>query len=80
MKNELIYCPLGGAGEIGMNMNLFAYGEPENHRCCNWTVAADARSRSCDDLLGKWRWRRAFILGPQGWEGQGAWRAKDALR
>ena len=32
MKNELLYCPLGGAGEIGMNMNLYAYGEPDNHK------------------------------------------------
>ena len=23
MKNELLFCPLGGSGEIGMNMNLF---------------------------------------------------------
>ena len=29
MKEELIFCPLGGSGEIGMNMNLFAYGKPE---------------------------------------------------
>ena len=26
MKEELIFCPLGGSGEIGMNMNLYAYG------------------------------------------------------
>ena len=26
MKDELLYCPLGGAGEIGMNMNLYGYG------------------------------------------------------
>ena len=25
-KNELVFCPLGGAGEIGMNMNLYGYG------------------------------------------------------
>ena len=28
MKDELIFCPLGGSGEIGMNMNLYAYGKP----------------------------------------------------
>ncbi len=28
MKDELLFCPLGGSGEIGMNMNLFAYGKP----------------------------------------------------
>ena len=27
-KEEFIFCPLGGSGEIGMNMNLFAYGKP----------------------------------------------------
>ena len=27
MKDELLFCPLGGSGEIGMNMNLFGYGE-----------------------------------------------------
>tara|TARA_B100001027_G_scaffold203449_1_gene164884 strand:- start:6755 stop:8413 length:1659 start_codon:yes stop_codon:yes gene_type:complete len=32
MKNELIYCPLGGAGEIGMNMNLYGFGAHENHK------------------------------------------------
>ena len=30
MKEEFIFCPLGGSGEIGMNMNLFAYGKPDN--------------------------------------------------
>ena len=28
MKEELLFCPLGGSGEIGMNMNLYAYGKP----------------------------------------------------
>ncbi len=33
MKNEeLIFCPLGGSGEIGMNMNLYAYGTEENQK------------------------------------------------
>ena len=26
MKEELLFCPLGGSGEIGMNINLYAYG------------------------------------------------------
>ena len=29
-KEELIFCPLGGSGEIGMNMNLFAYGKKDD--------------------------------------------------
>ena len=32
MKDELLFCPLGGSGEIGMNMNLFGYGQPNNHK------------------------------------------------
>ena len=32
MNEELLFCPLGGSGEIGMNMNLFAYGKPGNHK------------------------------------------------
>ena len=31
-KEEFIFCPLGGSGEIGMNMNLFAYGNTENRK------------------------------------------------
>ncbi len=32
MKDELLFCPLGGSGEIGMNMNLYAYGPEENQK------------------------------------------------
>jgi len=32
MKDELIFCPLGGSGEIGMNMNLFGFGKPDEHK------------------------------------------------
>jgi len=32
MKEELLFCPLGGSGEIGMNMNLFAYGKPDEQK------------------------------------------------
>ena len=31
-KEELLFCPLGGSGEIGMNMNLFAYGKENNQK------------------------------------------------
>ena len=30
-KEDFVFCPLGGSGEIGMNMNLFAYGNIENN-------------------------------------------------
>ena len=32
MNDELLYCPLGGAGEIGMNLNLYGFGKPDNHK------------------------------------------------
>ncbi len=32
IKEELLFCPLGGSGEIGMNMNLYAYGSEENQK------------------------------------------------
>ncbi len=47
MKNELLFCPLGGAGEIGMNMNLYAYGHPENHK---WIIV-DIGITFADDTL-----------------------------
>ena len=32
MKEELLFCPLGGSGEIGMNLNLYAYGKQDNQK------------------------------------------------
>ena len=31
-KEELLFCPLGGSGEIGMNMNLYAYGKDDKQK------------------------------------------------
>ena len=31
-REELLFCPLGGSGEIGMNMNLYAYGKDDNQK------------------------------------------------
>ena len=31
-KEELLFCPLGGSGQIGGNMNLYAYGKNENQK------------------------------------------------
>ena len=31
-KEQLIFCPLGGSGEIGMNMNLYAYGMEDDQK------------------------------------------------
>ena len=47
MKDELIFCPLGGSGEIGMNMNLFAYGKPENQK---WLIV-DIGVTFADDTI-----------------------------
>lgn len=32
VPEELLFVPLGGAGEIGMNLNLYGYGPPGAHR------------------------------------------------
>ncbi len=47
MKEELLFCPLGGSGEIGMNMNLFAYGTPDNQK---W-IMVDIGVTFADDSL-----------------------------
>jgi ribonuclease J len=30
--DELVFLPLGGAGEIGMNLNCYGYGPPDEHK------------------------------------------------
>ncbi len=47
MKEELLFCPLGGSGEIGMNLNLYAYGKPENQK---WIVV-DVGVTFADDSM-----------------------------
>jgi len=46
-KEEFIFCPLGGSGEIGMNMNLFAYGNQENRK---WIIV-DIGVTFADDTI-----------------------------
>ena len=46
-KEEFIFCPLGGSGEIGMNMNLFAYGNLENRK---WIIV-DIGVTFADDTI-----------------------------
>ena len=46
-KEEFIFCPLGGSGEIGMNMNLFAYGKQENRK---WIIV-DIGVTFADDTI-----------------------------
>ena len=47
MKEELLFCPLGGSGEIGMNLNLFAYGKPNNQK---WLIV-DVGVTFADDSI-----------------------------
>jgi len=47
MKEELLFCPLGGSGEIGMNMNLYAYGKPDDQK---WIIV-DVGVTFADDSL-----------------------------
>src|SRR5258706_6642555 len=35
LSADLVFLPLGGAGEIGMNLNCYGYGPPEERR---WIV------------------------------------------
>ncbi len=49
MKDELIFCPLGGSGEIGMNMNLYAYGKPGLHK---WIIVDVGVTFADDNLPG----------------------------
>ena len=47
MKEELLFCPLGGSGEIGMNLNLYAYGKPDNQK---WLIV-DVGVTFADDSI-----------------------------
>ena len=49
MKNELIFCPLGGSGEIGANMNLYAYGPEDNQK---WIIVDMGVTFADDSLPG----------------------------
>jgi ribonuclease J len=46
-KEELIFCPLGGSGEIGANMNLYAYGKEDDQK---W-IAVDMGVTFADDSI-----------------------------
>ncbi len=48
-KEQLIFCPLGGSGEIGMNMNLYSYGKPDNHK---WLIVEIGVTFADDTLPG----------------------------
>ena len=46
-KEELLFCPLGGSGEIGMNLNLYAYGKESDQK---W-IAVDMGVTFADDSI-----------------------------
>ena len=46
-KEELLFCPLGGSGEIGMNLNLYAYGKENDQK---W-IAVDMGVTFADDSI-----------------------------
>ena len=48
-KEELIFCPLGGSGEIGGNMNLYAYGDNEKQK---WIIVDTGVSFADDSIPG----------------------------
>ena len=48
-KEELIFCPLGGSGQIGGNMNLYAYGNEENQK---WIIIDTGVSFADDSVPG----------------------------
>jgi ribonuclease J len=45
--NKLVFLPLAGTGEIGMNMNLFGYGQPGDHK---W-IMVDIGVTFADDTI-----------------------------
>ena len=48
-KDVLIFCPLGGSGEIGMNMNLYAYGPEDNQK---WIIVDMGVTFADDSIPG----------------------------
>jgi len=48
-KEELIFCPLGGSGEIGMNMNLYAYGKDDDQK---WIIVDMGVTFADDSIPG----------------------------
>jgi ribonuclease J len=48
-NKELIFCPLGGSGEIGMNMNLYSYGNEENQK---WIIVDMGVTFADDSIPG----------------------------
>ena len=48
-REQFIFCPLGGSGEIGMNMNLYAYGKEDNQK---WIIVDMGVTFADDSIPG----------------------------
>ena len=48
-KEKFIFCPLGGSGEIGANMNLYAYGKEEDQK---WIIVDMGVTFADDSIPG----------------------------
>jgi len=48
-KEQFIFCPLGGSGEIGMNMNLYAYGKENDQK---WIIVDMGVTFADDSIPG----------------------------
>ncbi len=48
-KEKLLFCPLGGSGEIGGNMNLYAYGKEDDQK---WIIVDMGVSFADDSVPG----------------------------
>ena len=46
-KEQILFCPLGGSGEIGMNLNLYSYGNEDDSK---W-IAVDMGVSFADDTI-----------------------------
>jgi ribonuclease J len=49
MKEELLFCPLGGSGEIGANMNLYSYGNENSQK---WIIVDMGVTFADDSIPG----------------------------
>ena len=48
-REDVVFVPLGGTGEIGMNMNLYAYGTEENQK---WLIVDMGITFADDSIPG----------------------------
>lgn len=62
-SDELVFLPLGGVGEIGMNMGLYGYGPPKNRKWivvdCGVTFGNQAETPGVDLVLPDIRFAEA---------------------